>query len=585
MTGPAKPSAAAPLQIRAAAGTMGEAASQPALQKLNRAVSELRAFAAQPYLQSAIAALNAGDHAAGGQWALKALEQDERNGFGWYLLAFAREKAGDFVSSIKAYESALSLLPNHAEVANDLGRLAFRIGMKGQAEKLFRHYLALYPGHEEAANNLACAVRDQGRYDEAIDILKGAITASPECPTLWNTLGAALTEKGDLASARLFFEEALRLDPDFGRARYNLGNVLFAEGRLEEALAECERALAGPVGEDERQMMRLARSTIIIAQGRTREGWDEYEARLHPQFSDVTQFLVDRPRWEPGAELAGKSLLVIGEQGLGDEVLFANTLPDVLEALGPEGRLSIALEPRLVPLFQRSFLSARVGAHATYTVGGRTVRVAPFVEDPASLDFWTPIASLLRQYRPSPETFPQRERFLTPDPERVSHWRETLQAAPAGKKVGLLWKSLITAGARGRHFSPFERWAPILNTPGVTFVNLQYGDCAAEIALAEQEFGVKIWTPPGIDLKQDLDDVAALCCALDLTLGFSNATLNLAGACGAPTWLITAPGAWATLGQDRYCWYPQARMFTPKALGAWDEVMARVAADLASFAA
>ena len=80
----------------------------------------------------------------------------------------------------------------------------------------------------------------------------------------------------------------------------------------------------------------MARSTILMALGRIGEGWDEYEARMHPQFNDRTQFMIDRPRWEPGMNLAGKSLLVVGEQGLGDEVLFANTLPDVLEALGPQ---------------------------------------------------------------------------------------------------------------------------------------------------------------------------------------------------------------------------------------------------------
>ncbi|MDP3658911.1 tetratricopeptide repeat protein [Phenylobacterium sp.] len=570
---------------RLSAEAMGRSGSSEALAKLDAAVAELRAIAIQPLLQASINALNSGDAQTGAEWAIKTLEKDERNGLAWYLLAFAREAAGDFVSSIRCYESALSLLPDHAEVANDLGRLAFRMGMVEQAEKLFRHFVDRHPFNPEGANNLACAVRDMGRHDEAAAILKDALLANPEVPMMWNTLGTVVTEQGEVHTARVFFEEALRLDPVFAKARYNRGNTRLALGDVAGALEDCEAAMALKPPEGERQMMQLARSTILIADGRLADGWDAYEARLDPQFADVTQFMVDRPRWAPGDDLAGKSLLVIGEQGLGDEVLFANTLPDVVKALGPDGRLSIAVEKRLVPLFERSFPGARVGAHATFSAGGRSVRLTPFLEDHADIDLWTPIGSLLREFRRSPEAFPLRDRYLIPDPARVAHWRAVVEQALPGPRVGLLWKSLIKAGARSRYFSPFEQWETVLRTPGVAFVNLQYGDCAEEIEQAERELGVSIWTPPGIDLKADLDDVAALTCALDLTIGFSNATLNLAGACGAPTWLISTPGAWPRLGADRYLWYPQTRLYAPSAFGEWAGVMQAVADDLAAFAA
>jgi tetratricopeptide (TPR) repeat protein len=571
---------------RVAAGAEGEAASKDALAKLDAAVAELRALAVQPMLQQAITCLNAGDYKTGESWALKALEKDERCGLAWYLLAFAREKAGDFISSVKCYESALALLPDHADVANDLGRLAYRMGMVEQAEKLFRHFLARYPDHLEGSNNLASALRELGRGDEAIEILRAAIIAHPESGMLWNALGAVVSENGDFENAQIFFQEAITQDPGFAKARYNLGNARLSLGDAETALAHCEAALAMQVGEDERQMMRLARSTTLIALGRIKEGWDEYEARLHPQFAGVTHFQIQRPQWKPGDRLQGRTMLVIGEQGLGDEVLFANLLEDVRRDLGPDGRLLVAVEPRLVGLFQRSFPDAEVGAHATYSIGGRTVRLMPAFEDRhAEIDLWSPLGSLLRAYRPEVAAFPDRPRFLTADPERVAHWRDALQSAPPGPKVGLLWKSAVSANARKRYFSPFENWAPVLAVPGVSFVNLQYGDCAAEIEAAREHLGVEIWTPPGIDLKQDLDDVAALCCAMDLVIGFSNATLNLAGACGAPTWLITNPGAWPRLGCDRtYPWYPQAKAYPTPSLNDWGPVMGEIADDLARFA-
>ena len=574
---------AAPSPVRLSGGVAGQAGSRDALAQLTAAMSELREMAVQPILQRAVAALQADDFRAGGEWALKALKQDERSGFGWYLLGIARERAGDFASSLSAYEAALKLLPDHAEIANDLGRLAFRIGMPQQAEKLFKHFLARYPDSAEAANNMACAIREQGRTDEAVEILRAAILKNPKVPMLWNSMGTVVAEQGDFPTADIFFSEALGIEPDFPKARYNHGNALLAQGDAAGALQACDMALAGAIGEDDRQMMRLARSTILIALGRIGEGWDEYEARLSHQFNGVTHFSIDRPQWTPGDQIAGKSLLVIGEQGLGDEMLFANTLPDIVERLGPNGRLTIAVETRLVDLFRRSFPSAQVGPHATYVVQGRLVRVVPFLEDLSTIDLWAPMGSLLREYRRDVAAFPARMAYLTADPERVAHWRSALEQAPPGPKVGLLWKSAVSRDARHRYFSPFEQWAPVLAQQGATFVNLQYGDCAEELAQAREQMGAEIWTPPGVDLKQDLDEVAALCCAMDLVVGFSNATFNIAAACGAPAWLISTPGAWPRLGSDHYPWYPQVKVHAPVTFGDWATPMAAVAQDLGRF--
>lgn len=564
-----------PLRLKAAAGPIGESGSKAALSRLDEAISEMKAAAVAPLLHQAVQALHREAAQEAGELAVKALEIDERNGFGWYLLAIARERVGDFVNSLKCYESALQLLPAHAEVANDLGRLAYRLDLKDVAAKLFAHFMEAHPQSPDGANNLACALRDLNRYDEAIDILKPALGRHPTQPLLWNTLGSVMNEQGDMETAVVFFDEALRLDPAFAKARYNRGNSKLALGAYDEALADCEAAMALPCAPDEAAMMRLARSTILLCQGRIGEGWDDYEARLVPEFAGVTHFILDQPKWTPEMDLAGRSMLVMGEQGLGDEILFANLMPDVVEAIGPEGRLFIAVEPRLVPLFQRSFPNAKVGAHATYRVGTHLVRGAPFV-DQEEIEIWAPMASLLRRFRRSVEAFPKRPRFLVPDPERVEHWRRELEKAPPGPKVGLLWKSMKLDGARLRQFSPFQQWETVLRTPGVSFVNLQYGDCAEELALAREQLGVEIWTPPGIDLKADLDDLAALSCALDLVLGFANATSNIAAGSGAATWLISIPGAWTKLGGEDYPWYPQMRVFNARAFGDWEPVMTEV---------
>ena len=568
---------AMPASPRLVGAPVGDSAAPEVLARIDQAVSELKAYTVLPLLQRAVNEIRADRHAEGGEFAIKALEIDERCSLGWHLLAISREKAGDYTSALACFDSALQLAPESPDIANDLGRLAYLMGMKDVAEKLFARYLLSCPGSPDAANNLATCQRDRMRFDEAIETIRPVLYAHPEAAILWNTLGTVMMEQGEIEQGMLFFDEALNQQPDFAKARYNRGNAKLALGDTKGALEDCEAALPGVAVGAEVTMMKLARSSMLIASGDLGQGWDAYEIRLDPDFGDVTHFLCDMPKCEPEDDLKGKRLLVVGEQGLGDEVLFANTLPDVVEALGAEGHLSIAVEHRLVPLFQRSFPQATVGRHDTYKVDHHTARIVKCAAEPDSADLWVPIASLLRRYRGSVDAFPNRPSFLKADPARVAYWRDALAEAGEGPKVGMVWKSMVKDSSRLRYFSPFDQWSQVLATPGVRFVNLQYGDCADELEAARERFGVEIWNPPGIDLKDDLDEVAALACALDLSIGPANATTNIGAACGAAVWLISSPGAWPRLGTDRYPWYPQVRVFAPPAYNCWEPVMAEVA--------
>lgn len=570
---------AAPTPVRSAVEIAGDAGSRDSVKRLHKALAELKVQAALPWFQAGVKAMQACDWQGGAEAVLKGLELDEKSGLGWHLLAICREKTGDYPSAFAAYETALKLIDDPTDIANDLGRLAQRLGQLEIAEKLYHHFLARRPGHVEAVNNLASLLRDLGRYGEAIELLRPVIYANPEEVLLWNTLGTVLSEQSDVDQSFVFFDEALRLKPDFAKARYNRGNARMALGDPQGALEDINAALPGANPGFEEAMMKMSRATVRMALGDLAGGFEDYEERFSPHSPDAVRFATEARRWSPEDDVAGRRVLVVAEQGLGDEVLFANVLPDLAEAIGPDGKLYIAVEKRLVPLFQRSFPDAVVGAHRTFKISGHHVRLMPFMEG-IEIDLWAPIASLFRRFRPDVASFPDRERYLIPDAARVEHWRRELAAAGDGRKVGVLWKSLNLDGTRRRYFSPFDLWKPVLATPGTVFVNLQYGDCDAELAAAE-DAGLKIWQPPGIDLKLDLDDVAALCCALDLVVGPANATTNIGAACGAPVWLITTPDAWPRFGTDRYPTYPQVRTFHTGAFNAWEDVMGRLAAALA----
>ncbi len=571
---------AAPVHAGQIGGAIGDSASNESIERLKRATQDIKNAENAKVLNQAVQAVHAADYAKAQKLALKLLKKDEMLGLAWHIVGIAREKLGDYGNSIRAYEAALKLLPDHAAVAGDLGRLAFRMNMPEFAAKFFAHFRLARPNDLEAANNLACALRELNREDEAIEVLKAAIATYPEAPALWNTLGTVVCNRGDAEGSIIFFDEALRLGPQFSKAWHNRAFAKSDMGDVAGALVDIDHALLAPDSKSDEAIMRFARSTMLLALGRIDEGWRDYEARFSPELPEAPLFQISGTRWS-GQALNGKSLMICAEQGLGDEVMFANMLPDILEMLGPEGKLTLAVERRLVPIFERAFPGVEITSHRTIVYQGRVFRGAPDITDWERFDYWAALGDFLPSLRGAIENFPKTADYLTPDPERVAHWKAELEKLGPAPKIGLLWKSLRLNAERGRQFSPFEAWRAVLETPGAVFVNLQYGDCEEEIAYAKEVFGVEIWQPPGIDLKADLDDVLALCSAVDLIVGFSNATTNLAGAANAPIWLLTAPAAWTKLGTDRYPWYPQARVFAPADYSDWNPVMAEVAAALA----
>ncbi len=491
--------------------------------------------------------------------------------------AVALEAQRRWSEALEAYEVALLQAPGDVQLICGLARIALHLDMAEPALALWRHALAVAPDTLEAVDGEARALAALERHGDAVEVLRAAILAHPHEARLWNSLGVVLTQQGESEAALSFFEEAVRLEPGFAAALYNAGDVRFDLGELTRAEAAFDAAARHATGPDQIATIAFARALLRLHRGELGAGWNAYEARLSGDNPAAPVFDAPGAPWTPSATIDGAHLLVMGEQGVGDEIMFAGLLPDVLRALGPAGRLTLAVEPRLVALMQRSFPSAHAVAHTTERRDGRVRRGAsPPVTRP--VDLWAPMGSLPRRFRSDPTDFDGKA-YLRADPARVAHWRDWL--APIAHPVGLSWRSGLLNGRRRRQYPPLEAWTPVLRTEATDFVNLQYGATTEELARLETLAGRPILTPPGLDLKADLDELAALCTALDRLVSVPNATAALAGACGAQVWFVAGPAAWTRLGTDRYPWYARTRSFAAQRFGAWEPVMQALADALA----
>ncbi|KAA0575084.1 tetratricopeptide repeat protein [Azospirillum sp. Sh1] len=505
----------------------------------------------------------------------------------------------------QAFAAALALKPDYAKAWYNLGNGHAARHRHGDAVAALDHAVRLVPGMVEAHNNLGDALAMSGRLDEAIAQHRLVARHRPDDATAQYNLGAVLQQKGALESAEIAYRQALKRNPrhsaalnnlgsvlkrlgrpdqaeichrqalehhpEFVEARYNLGNALQALGRYDEAAVCFEEALA--------QQPDLATATynlslLALRHGDLTRGWTGYERRFAAGEA-IPDRRFDIPRWG-GQLLRGKRLLVWREQGVGDEVLFASCYPDVVAWAG--GPVTIECDPRLVPLFRRSFPKATVRAESC--TGDAFGEIPRETIVPPDCDLQVPAGDLPELLRGNLSAFEPQPPWLVPDPALVERWRERLAALGPGLRIGIGWRSQLMTAERKASYVLLEHWGPLFAVPGLVFVNLQYGDCEAELRVAEQRFGVTIHRWADLDLKDDFDGAAALTANLDLVISPAMSAGELAGALGVPVWRFGSRD-WTQLGAGVRPWFPSMRLFQPNAGEGLEAMLVRMAVELA----
>jgi len=437
-----------------------------------------------------------------------------------------RMAEGDAAGAEASFRAALQHVPDFAEAHANLAYLRERAGDPVQAEDHYRCSLAADPTIVQTHINFGALLAGQKRFDEAEAAYRAAIDLDRDSASAWSNLGVLQAARRQDDAAEASFRLAMLLAPDYALARFNF-------------------------------------SYLLLRQGRFAEGWQCLEAR---NWYARLESLLDCPRWQ-GDSLAGRSILIGIEAGLGDMIQFCR-YATLLREKGAT-RIGLLCHPGLAML-----LAGVADIDVVIAADGEIPR--------AGWDCWVPLLSLPFHCRTRIDTIPARLPYLTPDPAKADAWSEKLAAAANGRlKFGLVWKGNPRfENDADRSLPGLGVLAPLGNVAGVCLFSLQKG--RGEDEAAHPPAGLPI-----IDLApevSDFSDTAAIVANLDLVISVDTAVAHLAGALAKPCWILLpdykTDWRWLDARSDSP-WYPGVvRLFRQRVMGDWVGVVAEVGAAL-----
>jgi tetratricopeptide (TPR) repeat protein len=371
--------------------------------------------------------------------------------------------------------------------------------------------------------------------------------------------GNQLRAQQEPEQALACYAQAFVADPDSAAAFNNYGNVMRELGHPRRAIPFLQHAaVLDPANITAQFNLAI---TYLLA-GDYAQGWPAYEARWRYEHLAGTEPQFSQPRWT-GQDLTGKTILVVGEQGHGDNIQFSRFLWNLHQR---GGRIKLQVTDGLIPLF---------------SIGGIIDQVGSYGSDMGEFDYWVPIMSIPGILGITLDTLPRVQSYLNADPSLVRAWQQTL-GPKTRMRVGFCWSGRPDSWLNQHKAVPFATILEMIQTnPQYEWINLQI-DASAEQEQALADAGVTRY--PGS--VRSFADTAALMQNLDVVVGVDTAVSHLAGALGRPTWIML--NAYATdwrwlMDRDSSPWYSTARLFRQPVRGDWASVTKKVAQYLSWF--
>lgn len=488
----------------------------------------------------------------------------ERRDSPWYPGArlFRQPKSGDWPSVVRETVFELrKLLPSSTYVQDDQGDIletSFRKALaaiaNGDADTAIsglRNLLLQLPDDPAVWFQLGLAHELAGQLEEAEQACRWALVYNPDSPAIWFALGEIRMKQKAYPEAVFCHRKAHLLKPESVEILMGLAHALSAQYKTVEAIDVCRKILAISPGYSD---VIYNMASLQLRNGDYLHGFANFESRLNIKRFDIDPRHYPQPRWG-GSPLNGRSILVYGEQGIGDVIQFVRYIPLVAER---GGKVVLEVDPPLIPL-----LESFPGVH----------RIVPKSKTPPPTDVYIQLMSLPYILGTTIETVPNKVPYIYPDVAKVIKWRQILGNLPVFR-IGLAWRGNPKNPRDKERSCGLNALAPLCGVPGVEFFSLQVGEAALEAASA----------PPGMNLvdtsslQTGFTETAALVANLDLVISVDTAVAHLAGAVGRPVWLLLAKGTeWRWLdGRCDTPWYPTMRVFEREQEHGWEEVAGQV---------
>lgn len=484
--------------------------------------------------------------------------------------ALSLHQAGQLQQARVIYEDILKLQPSHADALHFLGVVESHDGNHVRAIKLIEKSIEIFPHNPSSYLNLGNAQRELKQFQVALVSYNKAISLKPDYALAYSNRGVVLQATKRLDEAVSAFDTAIALKPDYAEAYYNRANALKDLGKMEAAVASYNAAISiAPSFADAHlnrgsALMELSqfdlaqecfetaatlrpgyadaywnKALLLLLTGNFKAGWPLHEWRWKISNSDRELRTFSQPLWLGKESIHGKTVLLYGEQGLGDSIQFVRYVKQVAD-LG--ANILLEAPQQLNDLFKS------VDGVGTLILQGQPL---------PAFDFHCPLLSLPLAFDTTLDTIPNSPSYLRVDADRLQNWARRLGPAST-KRVGLAWSGNAKHGNDHNRSIPLSRILPYL-PDGIEYVSLQKELRDSDKSALGKSTNIRHF---GAELT-DFSDTAALCELVDLVISVDTSIAHMAGALGKPTWVLLphVPDWRWLLNRNDSPWYPSASLY------------------------
>jgi tetratricopeptide (TPR) repeat protein len=457
----------------------------------------------------------------------------------------------------KSYSKAITLKTDYVDAYYNCAVALQELKEFDVAMLCYDKVISIKPDHFEAYNNRGNILRDLKKFEEALKSFDKAISLKPDNADAYYNSALVLQDLNELDAAMLCYDTAISLNPDLLQAYVNRSNTLKDLRRFDAALWSLDEAIA--IDPDFAEA-HWNKSILLLMSGDFNEGWREFEWRWRWDKFPSPKRNFDQPLWTGNESVAGKTILLHSEQGLGDAIQFARYTKMVSDA---GFRVIFEIHKPLEKLFEQ--------------LPGVSQRVV--MGDPLPpFDMHCPLLSLPFVFKTSELTIPAVVPYLSSNARKVAEFESRLGEKKA-PRVGLVWSgNQQHTNDHNRSIKLFDLWEQL--PEGCQYVSLQKEVRPEDQVILEAHPEILSF---GSDLN-DFSDTAALCELMDIIISVDTSVAHLAGALGKKVWILLPymPDWRWLLDRDDSPWYPTATLYRQKGRGEWKGVLETVTADLLS---